>query len=70
MQICQERLVLFAWRNMWWRKTELSRISGSPLCKCRPARKSAHISPPRNLSVFSIRTAVSTVCSMTGLWLL
>src|ERR1019366_5676918 len=53
-------------KNLKYREIELSRISGSPLSKCAPARKSAQIISrqyPRDLSVPSISAAVSIACS-------
>src|ERR1051326_5927403 len=55
------------------RLIENSRVSGSPLSRFAPARKSAQIISrqyPRDLSDPSIKAAVSMACSITGIWLL
>ena len=60
-------------RPMTNRMRQGSRASRLPISKLTPARKSAQIISkqyPRDLSVPSIRPAVSSACSITGSWLL
>src|SRR5437588_11718503 len=60
-------------RNLKNCRIECSSISGFPLSRFAPARKSAQIISrqyPRDLSLPSIKAAVSIACSITGIWLL
>src|SRR6266699_822374 len=57
-------------RNLKNRAMECSKMSGLPLSRFAPARKSAQIISKqklRDLSLPSIRAAVSIACSMTGI---
>src|SRR5205809_4522539 len=60
-------------RNPNNREIVCSNRSGCPLSRLAPARKSAQIISrqyPLDLSLPSIRAAVSIACSTTGIWLL
>src|SRR5262249_1398772 len=55
------------------RSMEHKSTFGSPFSRCAPAKKSAQIISrqyPRDLSLPSINAAVSSACSITGIWLL
>jgi hypothetical protein len=62
-----------AGRNPKNRLNDMRSRSGFPFSRFAPARKSAQIISrqyPRDLSDPSIRAAISSACSMTGIWLL
>ena len=68
---CRKACLCSPGRNLKNRDMDCRRTVGSSFSRFAPARKSAQIISrhyPRDLSVPSIKTAVSIACSMIGIW--